>query len=42
MTAPPTAAVKGVALEIGNFYFLGDEGQILLQAMPAKGVREHE
>ncbi len=30
--APSTAAGKGVALEIGSLCYLGDEGQILLQA----------
>ena len=34
--SPPTAADKGLALEIGNLCYLGDEGQILLQAMPAR------
>ena len=35
MTAPPTAAGKGVALEIWNPCYLGDEGQTSLQAWSA-------
>ena len=34
---PPTAADKGVTLEIDLNYYPGDEGQILPQVIPASG-----